>query len=221
MDNYQASTPQAGAPFGSKAKRSLALEAEQQKAAPRREAQGLPLRGSPYLSDLERCLDTSPARGVCISVTLRKSPACRCAGRLRGYELTLPRPCQGRPPAALSGRSSQVFGRVLGAVKLELLGLSLPPWTDPLVGGFYSARPKASSSPNACREAVGGSLELYSATIAAQNLASRSRVPPAKQRFPETSAGRCVNTARPFEPSPVIPQLAGVCRFWWPVIPAL
>jgi len=33
--------------------------------------------------------------------------------------------------------------------------VSLPPWTDPLVGGFYSARPKASLSPSAYREVMG------------------------------------------------------------------
>jgi len=52
--------------------------------------------------------------------------------------------------------------------------------------------------PGVCR----GSLELYSAAIAAQNLASRSRIRPAKTRFPETSAGGASNTRLPFKPSP-------------------
>ena len=164
----------------------------------------------------------SPARGVCISVTLRKSPACRCAGRLRGYELTLPRPCQGRPPAALSGRSSQVFGRVLGAVKLELLGLSLPPWTDPLVGGCYSAWPKASSSPSACREAIRGEAGGFTGRHRPRRIWHPGLATgPLKPISPRPQGQRCVNTRWPFEALALMLLQAGALSFWAEVIPPL
>lgn len=50
--------------------------------------------------------------------------------------------------------------------------------------------------PGVCR----GSLELYSAAIAAQNLASRSRNRPAKTSFPETSARGASTPAGPSSP---------------------
>lgn len=125
--------------------------------------------------------------------------------------MTLPRPCQGRPPAALSGRSSQVFGRVLGAVKLELLGLSLPPWTDPLVGGSYSAWPKASSSPSTHREVTRGEAggftwQQWPLRIWHPGLVSR----PAKAEIPR-DLGRKVrqHPPCPSSPRPVAPSGGG------------
>lgn len=55
-----------------------------------------------------RCLSMEPCAGCCCSTRNDSwpAPACRCAGRFRGYGLTSPRPCRGRPCCRLSGRSS-------------------------------------------------------------------------------------------------------------------
>ena len=76
------------------------------------------------------------------------------------------------------------------------------------MGGFYSLWPKASSVQTTAG-GFGAIWRLYSTTIAAQNLASRSRNRPAKTSFPETSARGASTPAGPSSPRPVTPSGGG------------
>lgn len=95
----QASTPQVG-PHSAHGQSGSILDRKEQGQCRLARFALLPRCGSPYLSDLERCLGIAPSPGE------MKSPALAGAGRFRGYGLTPPRPCQGRPQCQLSGRSS-------------------------------------------------------------------------------------------------------------------
>jgi hypothetical protein len=71
-----------------------------------------------------------------------KSPALTGAGRFRGYESTLPRPCQGRPQWQLSGRSSCRCEGWQARSNWLLLGSPSRPGQIPLWAGFTRCGPK-------------------------------------------------------------------------------
>lgn len=137
-----------------------------------------------------------------------KSPALAGAGRFRGYGLTPPRPCQGRPRCQLSGRSSCLCEGLQARSNWLTTGCPSRPGQIPLWASATPLGPKhLESKPSGrCRGEAGGFTELgLPLRISFPGLVSG----PLKPDSPETLARGASTPA-----GHVKPRLGGVCRFY-------